>query len=693
MKRTGILFLLALLMISCAGTENMRQGDQGEAAYKDLDYPELNDFQKPEVQTFTAPNGIKYFLIEDHELPLINVDVNVRTGGVLIPNKKAGLASITGTVIRSGGTDTYPADTLNTILENRAASIETGIGFSSGGASMNVLKEDFDTLLPIFVDVLSNPTFPDDKIQLAKKQTKSAISRRNDNNQQIGYREFDRLIYGKNSVYGRNTEYETIDNITRQDLINFHDNHFVASNLSVGVAGDFDAVAMKKKLQKAFSKMPKGDSTELEFPEIDYKYEPSINFINKSDVNQSFVLMGHIGGLRENPDYAEIQVMNQVLSAPFTGRLFQVVRTDMGLAYSVFGQYEMNSFYPGTFYTGVLTKSATTAQAIDAIKQQIVKLQNQPISQAELQATKDQILNSAVFQYDSYEQVLSQQMSYNYRGLPTDAFEKYIAEVKKTTVEDVQNMAQKYLHPDALQILVVGNEDEIGDQLQKYGDVNRIDISIPEPGGEQRIVEGDAARGKEILNKMADAVIDPDTELNTLTVAGNVVQGGRTLSTTMTIEYPDAIEQTIESPMGELKLSYKGGSGTLVASGQERPLPPQMAKSLKSTLNRSFISIALNLSNVDPQFMGTENMNGINYYKINTSVEGTNVVLLINPKTFYPDIVRYQQFNPQMGKQMTVENHYSDWEISGGVAYPHTQITLINGSKSAEANYDKHEVN
>src|SRR5699024_4396183 len=167
---------------------------QAQQRYDELEYPELNEFQKPEVETFTTDNGIKFFLVEDHELPLIDLSVTLRTGGVQVPNNKASLASITGTVMRSGGTTSYPADTLNKILENRAASMETGISFTSGYAGMNVLKEDFNQLLPIFVDLLKNPAFPKEKIELAKTQTKSGISRRNDNAGPIAKREFDKLI-------------------------------------------------------------------------------------------------------------------------------------------------------------------------------------------------------------------------------------------------------------------------------------------------------------------------------------------------------------------------------------------------------------------------------------------------------------------------------------------------------------------
>ena len=686
MKQLSIACLLIFAVASFA---------QAQKRYDELTYPELNEFQKPDIETFTTDNGIKFFLVEDHELPLIDLSVTVRTGGVQVPNKKASLASITGTVMRSGGTTSYPADTLNKILENRAASMETGISFTSGYAGMNVLKEDFDQLLPIFVDLLKNPAFPKEKIELAKKQTKSGISRRNDNAGPIANREFDKLIYGNDSKYSRLVEYETVNNVSREDIVNFHAENFNGKNMMIGVVGDFDTDAMKEKLRSAFSSIAAGDKTNFSFPEVDYDYNSTINFINKSDVNQSTVFLGHIGGMRDNPDYAKVQVMNNVLSGGFSGRLFQKVRTDLGLAYSVGGQYGMsNTFYPGQFYVQVKTKSASTAKAIDAIIKEIKRLQNEPITKEELQATKDQFLNSLVFRNTSYDQILNRQINNEYRGLPADAFDQFVEGIKATTVEDVQKMAQKYLHPEKLQILVVGNKEEIGDQLQKYGNVNTIDISIPQPGdNDSKAVKGDAKKGKKLLTLMTEAVIEPGTKLNTLNLKGTVKQGGQSMQVTQMIDYPNAMEQTVQAPMGKVKLSYKNGSGTMMVGGQERPMPPQMAKGLKSTLNRSYLAIAMKANELNPQFLGTEEVEGTTYNKISVNVDDTNITLLLSQETNYPEIQRYKQFNPQAGEQMKVENRFSDWNTAGGIAYPYSQITFIGGNKTAEATYESHAVN
>ncbi|WP_428235081.1 M16 family metallopeptidase [Gracilimonas sp.] len=688
MKRLSLL-CLALALTSSALFAQKK--------YDEIKYPELNSFQVPEVETYTADNGITYYLLEDTELPLIELRVNIKTGGVLVPAEKEGLASITGTVIRSGGTQSIPADSLNVLLENKAASMETGIGFTSGSAWMNVLAEDFDELLPIFIDLLTNPAFPDDKIELAKTQTKSSISRRNDNSQSVGVREFQKLIYGPESVYARTTEYETIDNITREDIVNFHKDHFVSENMMIGVVGDFDASEMKQKLEEAFSNIPSGGETSLNFPEVDYEQQSTINFAHKSDVNQSFILMGHLGGMRDNPDYPQIQVMNRVLSGGFSGRLMQVIRTEMGLAYSAFGQYSMNSFYPGFFFAGVSTKSSTTAEAIEAVIEQIRRLQNEPITKKELQDTKDQILNSSVFEYDSYEEVLSQQMSYDYRGLPGDAFDQYIEGVKNTTIEDVQRVAKEYLNPDYLQIMVVGNKDEIGDQLQQFGDVNEVDITIPEPGSDEPVVDGDATKGKEWLEKMANALIEPGSDVVAVQEKSVITQktpmGDMDIQNSSVTNFADySTERNLTTPQGQMTMSFKDGGGTMQMGGQQRQLPPQMAKPMLNEMKRNYLSIAINHEDIQAEYLGDETVDGEDYAVVRMTNDQVKVTYLLDQETGLPHMSRYTEMNPQTGQRQEAKSVYSDWNEAGGVMYAYSVVTYVDEQVAAELTVESHSI-
>lgn len=687
MKRTLLFTLLMMFAVTAAAQKR----------YDEIKYPKLNEFKKANVEEFQLDNGIKFYLVEDKELPLIRVTATIRTGSLQDPSGKEGLASMTGALIREGGSENYPADKLNVLLEDKAAFMSTFIGQGSGSASMNILKEDFDELLPVFVDLVSNPLFPEDKIELSKTQRKSGISRRNDDQGSIANREYSKLIYGENSPLTRQIEYATLDAISREDIVAFHKEAFVGNNMTFGVIGDFDTKEMKRKLEKAFGSLPAGTENNLIYPEVNYSYPSTINFINKSDVNQSYVLVGHIGGLRENPDYAKLQMMNQILGGGFAGRLFQTVRTDLGLAYAVGGGYGSNINYPGTFSLFVMTKSSTTAQAIDALIAEVEKMQTNPVTKKELDDARDRFLNSLVFRYDSKQKILNERISNEYNGLSKDAFDKYVEELKKVTVSDIQDVAKDYLNPDKVQILVVGNAEEVGDQLQKYGNVNEIDITIPTPKSDKAEASGDAAKGKEWLGKMANAVIAPGTELETITTVSTINQatpgGTMSIKNTATISYSDySIDATLETPQGTMQMMVENGAGKMMMMGQEQALPSAMTKPMVDEVKNSYINIALKADNLSAEYLGMEEMNGKNYVSLKVE-SASSITFLLDPATALPAYSKVTAFNPQMGQEVETITSYSDWKVTNGVAYSFAQETKSNGQVTSSSKVESLETN
>jgi predicted Zn-dependent peptidase len=456
-------------------------GEQRAANYKSLKYPKLGDIEVPVVEQVTLANGMRLFLLEDHELPLINLSVRIRTGSIYEPAEKIGLASMTGQVMRTGGTATMTGDEMDEELEAIAASVETGIGLNSGSASMSVLKGDLERGLSILADVLMNPAFREDKIQLAKMQAASAIARRNDQVGAVAGREFDKLIYGPESVYARHEEYATIGSITRDDLVAFHNRYFGPNNAMLAVWGDFDTKQMIDKIEKAFENWEKVDLDLPKVPEVKYEFRKTVNVIRKDDVNQSNVYLGHIGGLRSDPDYFALIVMNRILGGGFTSRLFRNVRSREGLAYSVFGSYSANYDYPGEFYVGCQTKSESTVYAIRAMLREVEKMRESEVTDEELALAKDSFLNSFVFNFDTRGEVVNRLMTYEYYGYPADFLMRIKENVEKVSKADVLRVAKKHLRPEKVQILAVGRPQDFGEPMSSLGTVNEIDITIPAP--------------------------------------------------------------------------------------------------------------------------------------------------------------------------------------------------------------------
>jgi predicted Zn-dependent peptidase len=449
--------------------------------YKQLKYPKLGEIEIPEGERVTLANGMQLFLLEDHELPLISVSARIRAGSIYEPADKIGLAAITGAVMRTGGTVSKTGDEIDEQLERIAASVETGIGLNSGYASVSVLKQDIDVGLDILADVLMNPAFREDKIMLAKMQHRSAIARRNDDVGAIAAREFDKLIYGSESVYARHTEYATIDNISRDDLVVFHKKLFGPNNMMLGIWGDFDTDQMIKKIEKAFKGWEKADVELPTVPQVQYEFSPTVNVIRKDDVNQSNIYLGHIGGLRNNPDYFALILMNRILGSGFTSRLFKNVRSREGLAYSVFGIYSANYAFPGIFYVGCQTKSEATVRAIRAMTEEVRKMTESEVTDEELALAKDSYLNSFVFNFDTKGEIVARLMTYAYFGYPLDFLQKTKDSVEKVNKKDVLRVARKHLKADKVQILAVGRPQDFDEPLSVLGPMHEIDITIPVP--------------------------------------------------------------------------------------------------------------------------------------------------------------------------------------------------------------------
>ena len=449
--------------------------------YTELEFEPLPEIELPEYERYELDNGMVVYLLEDRDLPLIGGTAIVRTGSRYEPADKVGLAQLTGTVMRSGGTQNHPAAELNSILEQKAASVETGIGTTSGSASFNTLTEDLDTVFPLFAEVLRQPAFAPDKLAIAINQQQGAIARRNDDPQDIASREFDKVLYGETSPYARTIEYETLDNISREDVVEFYQTYFRPENTILGIVGDFEAEEMIDRVEETFGDWQvETPLPPLEPPAASQEYESGLFAIERPQQTQSSILLGHIGGQFDNPDYPTLSVLNGVLNG-FGGRLFNEVRSRQGLAYSVYGSWSPSYDYDGMFIAGGQTQTDNTVPFIESVVGEIEKLRTNLVTEQELINAKESILNSFVFNFQNPSQTLSRLMRYEYFDYPEDFIFEYQDRVQDTTQEDVLQVAKEYLQPDQLVTVVVGDVEAMNPPLSSLeAEVNLVDISLPE---------------------------------------------------------------------------------------------------------------------------------------------------------------------------------------------------------------------
>ena len=328
------------------------------------------------------------------------------------------------------------------------------------------------------MDLLLHPAFQQAKLDLAKRSAVSGILRRNDDASSIADREAVEIAYGRTNPYGREPEIATVSAVSLDDLKAWHDRTVDGKNLIVGVIGDFDPKVMEQKIRAAFEPIPAG--TKLVTAKIDFaEPKPGIYFANKGDVDQSNLFLVGLGTQEDNPDFYALSVMNEVFSGGFGSRVVQSVRTKLGLAYAVGGSFGAAYDHPGLFIVDAGTKSVSTVPAAKAVLEELGKLRTDPPTEAELRRAKDDLLNSFIFRYDSPEKVLSEQVTLAVYGYPADFLERYRTGVDKVTSADVSRVAQKYVQPEKLAIVVVGNSGEIQPPLSGLGTVTTLDITIP----------------------------------------------------------------------------------------------------------------------------------------------------------------------------------------------------------------------
>lgn len=449
--------------------------------YTELEFPALPEVKLPNYIRYQLPNGLLVYLVENHEFPVVTGEAIVRTGNRWEPASQVGLASLTGRVLRTGGTQRRSGDELNQSLEQIAANIEVSISRASGNADFKSLTKDIDQVFGLFVEILTQPVFEQEKIEVAKTGARGDIARRNDRPGGILGREFNKLIYGADSPYSRSTEYSHLEKIDRAAIVNFYQKYFHPNNMILGISGDFDPQQMQKLISEKLGSWQLNSQLQLPpLPKVDQAVTGGLFFIQQPQLTQSFVQLGHLGGMMKDRDYSTLDVINNIFESGFGGRFFDELRSRQGLAYNVYGSWVSNYDYPGVFVAGGQTKSETTVPLIKGILKELDRIRTTPVSEVELNLAKDSVLNSFVFSFQTPRDTLDRLINYEYFGYPQDFIFRYQRQVAATTIADVQRVAKTYLQPEKLVTLVVGNQASIQPPLTTLNsEIKEINIKIP----------------------------------------------------------------------------------------------------------------------------------------------------------------------------------------------------------------------
>lgn len=430
---------------------------------RDLAFPPLS-FEPPDPSAYRheLDSGAVAYLVEDHQLPLVDVSLTLRAGSYQLGPESAGLASFTGSQLRSGGTTARSAREFDEEAAFLATQIGASIGSTSASASVNCLKQNLDASLDMYFEMLKSPGFDEERLEVARAQTLQGLARRNDRLGTILSREFSRLLRDRHFTTVQSTQ-ASIQAITREGMQGFHARRFDPRGMFFSVSGDFDTADMVRRLNAALADgWPDQTVAPGDIPAPTHEPAPGVYMVDKTsrDVNQSHVAIGHHGIQRDHPDAFKVRIMNSVLGGGgFTSRIMVRVRSDEGLAYSAYSRYVPGTYYPGTFQAGFQSRNATCAQAAAIVIEEIERIRESKVTVEELDTAKNYVIEIFPRFFATAGQVAGTFASDEFTGREKDYWKHYRERIADVSADDVLDAAQKHLHPDKLVILAVGAKE------------------------------------------------------------------------------------------------------------------------------------------------------------------------------------------------------------------------------------------
>ncbi len=426
-----------------------------------------------EVMRATLDNGMIVYLMKDNELPVIEVNLIFPAGTVNEKKEIHGIAEITSSVLRTGGTKNRTPDQLDEDLESIGAQLTSASCNESARVSLDLLSRDVDKGLDILADVVMNPDFNKESVDFAKSQVRERLLRENDQPASVAKREFSRALFGDNPYgWGSDLRWSVVKAFTPDDCFKWYNTTYAPEGAYIAVNGDFKNDEMLAKLNGVFGKWENEGAPKTSLKEPMDLEANAVNFIQK-DISQSIIYMGHLGTSRYNPDNIAIKVMNLILAS---SRLMPKVRSDEGLAYIVYSRFDTYYAVGGMFFAFCQTKSETTFKAMDLMKREIIRMQSAPVTEAELKSAKGTLVNRFIFDFSDSSAIVRNLANLEYDAMPGDYYKTYMTKINAVTIADVQRVAKKYLHPDRMLYLVVGDRKRLGEQLKPFGEITEIQL-------------------------------------------------------------------------------------------------------------------------------------------------------------------------------------------------------------------------
>jgi len=457
---TRILVLAALPVLSATSLGAQATGRQ---AAESLQFDELQ-FDPPDPKLHEVA-GVPVLFIEDHSVPLVTVFASFKGGYARFERSHYAAATALPSLLRYGGTRTMPPDSVDEVLEHYAIQTSFGTGGESVVATVNTLSEHLPRALSVWSELLREPRFDPDQVEVWRGRTVEQIRRRPDNPQGLAFSEFNRLLYGDHPI-GWEMDMDDLgpSALGEERLREVHGLVMCPGQLTLGASGDVTWAELEAELEAMLSEWPPCGEELPRSPVPDIRREPGV-FLIPRELEQSVIVLAHPTGVRmgETPAYFAAQIGNSILgSGGFSSRLLARVRTEEGYAYSASSLWTMPKRYDGLVGAITRTRPENTVPAIELILETMGEMAAQPPTEDEVLTGVERIMNGFVFNFETPAQIVSRRMFYLAQDLPSDWLERYLRGVQGVTAEAIHDVFAEHLRPEAMTILVVGDPERIG---------------------------------------------------------------------------------------------------------------------------------------------------------------------------------------------------------------------------------------
>lgn len=422
----------------------------------------------PKIERATLDNGLRILVVEHRELPVVQVQLLIRSGADADIAEKAGVASLTADMLDEG-TKTRTSLQIADQLDFIGASAATYANYDASIGSLLTLKEHLSNAMDIFSDVILNPTFPEKEFERLKSELLTDLLAQKVRPDVIAGNIFNSKLFGAQHPYSQSVDGsdESVKNISLNDLKEFYNNYYAPNNASLIIVGDISKTEAVAVVKQFFGNWKKKNIPPLKLFNPQISTENRIYLVNKDNAPQSQIRLGNIGIERRSPDFYAVNILNQIIGAT-NGRLFLNLREAKGYTYGAYANFSMRkSAGPFTAYSGV--KTEVTDSALIEFFKEINRIRDELVPDAEFELYKTAVIQRLPRIFETPAQIAGQLMALELFNLPDDFFSTLVEKYKAITPADIQRVAKKYLHPTNLTVVVVGDVKNIKEKIEKLG--------------------------------------------------------------------------------------------------------------------------------------------------------------------------------------------------------------------------------